>query len=130
MSDLPANNPAPDHIFDKPFQEFLAYEGTGPAKQPIVTLRNDATGGSHLTNVISRYFLLGEHTGGAYSLSEVVFQAGSQGTPLHMHTREEELYYVIEGKLHVQLGNEQLSLLAGGSVLLPRDPIRLPLMLI
>jgi hypothetical protein len=52
-------------------------------------------GGSHLGGVRSNHFLRGEQTGGAYSLSELTFQPGSQGTPLHVHHQEEELYYVI-----------------------------------
>ena len=53
-------------------------------------------------------------------MTEIVFQPGSQGTPLHVHHREEELYYVIEGKLEAQVGDQQVTLEAGGSVLLPR----------
>ena len=88
--------------------------------ESVVTHRDDSGGGSHLANVQSHYFLRGEQTGNAYSLTEILFQPGAQGTPLHLHHREEELYYVIEGKLDVRLGDQQLTLEAGGSVLLPR----------
>ena len=53
-------------------------------------------------------------------MTEIVFQPGGQGTPLHVHHREEELYYVIEGKLQAHVGDQQVTLEAGGSVLLPR----------
>ena len=88
--------------------------------EPVVTHRDDTAGGSHLAQVQSHYFLRGEQTGNAYSLTEILFQPGAQGTPLHLHRREEELYYVIEGKLEVRLGDQHLALEAGGSVLLPR----------
>lgn len=87
----------------------------------VVTRRNDEAGGSHIADVQSNYFLRGEHTGGAFSLTEIVFQPGSQGTPLHLHTREEETYYVIEGELEVHVGDQKFVLASGGSVLLPRD---------
>ena len=96
------------------------YQGGDLVKEPIFTRRDDAAGGSHLANVQSRYFLSGEQTGNAYSMTEIVFQPGGQGTPMHVHHREEELYYVIEGKLEAQVGDQQVTLEAGGSVLLPR----------
>ena len=89
--------------------------------QPKVTRRSDAAGGSHIADVQSNYFLRGEHTGGSFSLTEIVFQPGSQGTPLHVHTREEETYYVIEGELEAHVGGEKVILGPGGSVMLPRN---------
>ena len=96
------------------------YQRSVSVNEPIITHRDDTAGGSHLANVQSRYFLRGEQTGNAYSMTEIVFQPGGQGTPLHVHHREEELYYVIEGKLEAQVGDQQVTLEAGGSVLLPR----------
>jgi len=87
---------------------------------PQINLRDDKESGSHLGGVQSNHFLRGEQTGGAYSLSELTFQPGSQGTPLHVHHREEELYYVIEGELQVVVGGEETVLGVGASVRLPR----------
>ena len=47
--------------------------------QPVVTRRDDAAGGSHLSGVQSHYFLRGKQTGNAYSLTEILFQPGAQG---------------------------------------------------
>jgi mannose-6-phosphate isomerase-like protein (cupin superfamily) len=91
------------------------------ALQLVVMQRDDSAGGSHLGNVQSHYFLRGEHTGGAFSLTEILFQPGAQGTPVHIHTREEETYYVIEGELVVQVDDREVVLGAGGSVVLPRN---------
>jgi mannose-6-phosphate isomerase-like protein (cupin superfamily) len=87
----------------------------------VVTQRDDTAGGSHRRNVKSRYFLRGEQTGGAFSLTEILFQPGAQGTPMHIHTREEETYYVIEGKLLVHVDERDVVLGPGGSVVLPRN---------
>ena len=89
--------------------------------EPTITRRSDQTGGSHIADVQSNYFLRGENTGGAFSLTEIVFQPGSQGTPLHIHSREEETYYVIEGELEVHVGDDKIILGPGGSVMLPRN---------
>ncbi len=90
------------------------------APTPVITLRDDTAGGTHLNKVQSHHFLRGKQTGGAYSLSEIVFQPGGEGTPLHRHHREEETYYVIEGQLEVHVGDQKTILKPGGSVLLPR----------
>ena len=90
------------------------------AAQVIVTRRDDTAGGSHLSKVQSHYFLRGEHTGGAFSLTEILFQPGAQGTPMHVHTREEETYYVIEGELQIDVGDERVVLGPGGSVVQTR----------
>lgn len=94
--------------------------GSGPVQQPILTRRDDTAGGSHLADVQSHYFLRGEQTGNAYSMTEIVFQPGAQGTPTHRHHREDELYYVIEGKLEAHVGDQRVTLEAGSSLLLPR----------
>jgi mannose-6-phosphate isomerase-like protein (cupin superfamily) len=87
---------------------------------PAINERNDREGGSHLNEVQSRHFLRGHQTGGVYSVSEIVFQPSGHGTPLHVHHREEELYYVLEGQLEVRVGERKFLLESGGSVLLPR----------
>lgn len=83
--------------------------------------RDDTAGGSHLKNVQSHYFLRSEDTEGAFSLTEILFQPGASGTPMHIHTREEETYYVIEGELLVCVGEEEIVFGPGGSILLPRN---------
>ena len=41
-------------------------------------------------------------------------------TPLHLHRSDDEAWYVLEGRLCVKRGNENLELHAGSAVLLPR----------
>ena len=50
----------------------------------------------------------GEATGGAYSLVEE--ELWGDPTPLHLHTREEEAFYVLSGRLAVWVeGAEQVA---------------------
>lgn len=58
-------------------------------------------------------------TNGAYSLVEASGKPGSE-PPLHVHRNEDELFYVLAGRLIVTRGDEQLVLEAGESGFLPR----------
>lgn len=42
------------------------------------------------------------------------------GPPLHLHLEQEEWFYVMEGQVRFQIGEKQLQLKAGDSVLAPR----------
>jgi mannose-6-phosphate isomerase-like protein (cupin superfamily) len=58
-------------------------------------------------------------TRGAFTLIEVVAPEGF-GTPLHLHEREEEGFYVLEGLMTVQCGDDSWKAGPGSFVLLPR----------
>jgi quercetin dioxygenase-like cupin family protein len=45
------------------------------------------------------------------------------GAPLHRHSREDEIFYVIEGSFRIWRGEEVLDVGPGGVALLPRDQI-------
>ena len=61
----------------------------------------------------------GQQSGGYLALVEC---EGTRGyaLPLHVHHREDELLYVLEGRLTVLLGEEELSAEAGVALALPR----------
>jgi len=63
--------------------------------------------------------LAGADTGGAYCLLEMVLAPG-MGVPRHMHTREDESYFVLTGALEVIVGDETFVLKAGDTLLAPR----------
>ena len=42
------------------------------------------------------------------------------GPPLHVHDREDECFYVLEGELSVRCGGDAFAAAAGGFVFLPR----------
>jgi mannose-6-phosphate isomerase-like protein (cupin superfamily) len=64
--------------------------------------------------------LSGIDTGGAYCLLEVSL-APAIGVPRHMHTREDEVYFILAGELEVTVGEKIFVLRPGDTLLAPRD---------
>lgn len=62
-----------------------------------------------------------EETGGAYSLIEAMVTG--DGPPPHIHTAEEEAFYVVEGELDVLVGERTVKATAGSFVLVPRGTV-------
>ena len=76
--------------------------------------------------------LTGQQTGGAYYLFESVFEPGS-GNQLHVHRREDEVAYVLEGALEIRLADQTVVVEAGSVAHLPkniphaiRNPLKTP----
>ena len=67
-----------------------------------------------------RIRLRGEDTGGAYSVieDETPPQAGP---PLHVHSREDETFYVAEGEYEIQIGDAIVRATPGKYLYAPRD---------
>jgi quercetin dioxygenase-like cupin family protein len=65
------------------------------------------------------HVLTSRQTGGACYLFESTFEPET-GNRLHVHGREDEIGYVLEGALEVRLRSETRSLDAGGVARLPR----------
>ena len=64
--------------------------------------------------------LTGQQTGGAYYLFESVFDSEG-GNRLHVHRREDEVAYVLEGALEVRLTDQTVVVEAGGVAHLPKN---------
>ena len=60
-----------------------------------------------------------ESTGGAYGLVEALAPAGS-GPPLHVHHREDESFWILEGELTVRCGEQLFAAGPGSYTFLPR----------
>jgi quercetin dioxygenase-like cupin family protein len=60
-----------------------------------------------------------EDTRGAFSLFEEVPPLAD--TPLHVHARDDELFYVLEGEHVFQVGDEEFRVGPGGVVFAPRS---------
>src|SRR5262249_27618078 len=58
-------------------------------------------------------------TNGAYFLVEAVLAPGTEPPP-HVHTREDELFYVLEGEFDVYIGKDAFKMTAGECVFMPR----------
>jgi quercetin dioxygenase-like cupin family protein len=61
----------------------------------------------------------GEHSNGALAVLEAINRPG-EGPPLHVHTREDETVYVLEGEFRWKLGDELSTTGPGSFVFIPR----------
>jgi len=64
--------------------------------------------------------LTSQQTGGAYYLFESVFDPES-GNQLHVHRREDEVGYVLEGALEIRLADQSVVVEAGSVAHLPKN---------
>lgn len=58
-------------------------------------------------------------TGRRYTVLEQVTPAG-WGPPRHVHSREDEIFYILEGSYELHVGDERRTVSAGASAVLPR----------
>jgi quercetin dioxygenase-like cupin family protein len=65
------------------------------------------------------FLLIGEDTAGQFSLVRVHGVQGAEPLP-HVHTREDETIYLLEGTLTVVAGGETLRACAGETITIPR----------
>jgi mannose-6-phosphate isomerase-like protein (cupin superfamily) len=59
-----------------------------------------------------------EDSGGALSVFEEI--APMLDTPLHVHSKEDELFYIVDGQHIVRRGDEEFELGPGDAIFLPR----------
>jgi mannose-6-phosphate isomerase-like protein (cupin superfamily) len=62
----------------------------------------------------------GDSSGGSFALAEMCGPRGDM-PPLHVHHRDDETFYVIDGKLSLFVAGEQLILGPGQAALAPRE---------
>ncbi len=74
-----------------------------------------------LTSVGVRFMIWSAETGGQFSLVEHPIPPRTLVAPLHLHTREDEYSYVLEGRLGALLGDDVVHAEAGDLVFKPRD---------
>ncbi len=61
---------------------------------------------------VYRFLATGEDTDGKYALWEAIVPPGG-GSPLHVHSREEEGFYILEGKITFTINGERVVAMAG-----------------
>jgi quercetin dioxygenase-like cupin family protein len=66
------------------------------------------------------FLATGEDTGGQFALMEQVSRKGN-APPRHIHHREDETFYVVEGEMTFSVGNETIKATPGTMVFAPRD---------
>jgi mannose-6-phosphate isomerase-like protein (cupin superfamily) len=69
----------------------------------------------------ARMMIWTEETGGGFSLVEHPMPPRALAAPLHLHTREDEYSYVLEGRMGALLGDEVVHADVGDTVFKPRD---------
>ncbi len=67
---------------------------------------------------VYRFLATGEDTNGNYALWEAIVPPGG-GPPPHVHSREEEGFYILEGEITLQVGDKRLVAMAGMFVNMP-----------
>lgn len=67
-----------------------------------------------------RYLIAGQDSGGRFSLVEHTLAPNTLAAPLHLHTREDEYSFVLEGRLGALLGEDEVFAEAGTLVYKPR----------
>ena len=70
-------------------------------------------------NARASTLVTGSQTGGRLTLFELREPAG-QEPPLHVHSQEDEIVYVLEGRLTFVIGTETRDAVAGTCLVLPR----------
>jgi quercetin dioxygenase-like cupin family protein len=73
--------------------------------------------GDHYT-----FLVTGEESGGAYFAMEALVPPGG-GPPPHIHTREDETFYLLEEQIEFLLGDETIVAGAGDFVNVPRGTV-------
>lgn len=86
----------------------VSYSQAGPA--PVV---------EWYAGALQIWHQLSEHTDGQLSMAEVTLRRDGE-PPMHVHAREDELFFVLDGEVTFQRGLSRVQAIPGSSVWLPR----------
>jgi quercetin dioxygenase-like cupin family protein len=86
-------------------------ERIGSSRQPAFRRRGEGRTIAVVGDVY-RFLATGAETGGKYAMWEAIVPPGG-GPPPHVHSREEESFYVLEGAVTFRFGEETLTATAG-----------------
>src|SRR6202790_2200759 len=68
---------------------------------------------------VYRFLATGDDTNGKYAMWEAIVPPGG-GPPLHVHSREEEAFNILEGEITFHIGEERIVATAGMFATMPR----------
>ena len=96
--------------------------GAGFDAPPFDPVLTDAGGGPTFTMLGTTMRLLATavETGGRYTVIEQVTPPG-WGPPRHIHSREDEIFHILDGSYELHVGDERRTVTAGASAILPRN---------
>jgi quercetin dioxygenase-like cupin family protein len=107
-----ADNPASD-------PRSMERDMTEERSRPIVSTPGDVETLRNPTGGPLAFWARGDQTGGALTAFESTAPPG-EGPPLHVHVNEDEVLYVLEGRLRVKLESVVHAAPAGSFVFIPR----------
>jgi mannose-6-phosphate isomerase-like protein (cupin superfamily) len=111
---------------------YLAVVKEGPAMTRMLTCfgavllasgLSVAVGAEEKLNVFGTEMIVktdGSKTGGAMTVVETTVPAGS-GPPRHVHSREDEMFYIVSGRFKLLHGSHEMEVGPGEVIFLPRD---------
>jgi mannose-6-phosphate isomerase-like protein (cupin superfamily) len=105
---------------EKDMETAQRIEARAQSTKPTIVGPKDGKAGN-LGAVGVRFMIGGEETGGNFSLVEHPIPPRQLAAPLHIHTREDEYSYVLEGRMGALLGDEVVYAERGDLVFKPRD---------
>ncbi len=89
-----------------------------PVTRSVIS-RPDTQAAIWFLGALSQVRLSGEHTGGAFSIAENLARRGN-GSPVHVHDRDDETFFVLDGELRVYAGEQEHTAGPGTVAVLPR----------
>jgi quercetin dioxygenase-like cupin family protein len=94
----------------------------GFAAPPFHPVLTDAGGGPTfaMLGTTMRLLATAAGTGGRFTMIEQVAPPG-WGPPRHIHSREDEIFYILDGSYELHVGDERRTVSAGASAILPRN---------
>lgn len=94
----------------------------GFAAPPFHPILTDAGGGFTFTMLGASMRLIASATGtgGRYTVIEQITPPG-WGPPRHIHSSEDEIFYILDGSYELHVGDERRVVSAGASAILPRN---------
>jgi quercetin dioxygenase-like cupin family protein len=85
---------------------------------PFFVLPNDGVANS-IRSAIHTFKITAKETAGAFSVMEASLDPGLL-VPPHQHTREDELFYILEGEAGFRIGDQEFQAPSGSYVFAPR----------
>jgi quercetin dioxygenase-like cupin family protein len=79
----------------------------------------DAQAAIWFLGALAQVRVSGEQTGGAFALADHLAQRGN-ASPVHVHDRDDETFFVLDGELRVFVGEEEHTAGPGTVAVLPR----------
>ena len=90
-----------------------------PDKSKIIHIGPDEGDAFSAAGDVYRVLASGHQTGSVYALSEIRVSPNN-GPPPHIHSREDESFFVLEGEIEFQVGDEKITAQPGAFIQGPR----------